>query len=86
MAKRNIATLLLSAAALILSSWGAVALQTRRVDDKSLKNAGKAGEEWLTVGMNYAEQRYSPLKAINAANVGRLVLAWSYELGDGGGQ
>ena len=86
MAKRNIATLLLSAAALILSSWGAVALQTRRVDDKSLKNAGRAGEEWLMVGMNYAEQRYSPLKAINAANVGRLAFAWSYELGDGGGQ
>ena len=32
-----------------------------------------------------AEQRYSPLTQITAANVSRLGLAWSYEVGTGGG-
>src|SRR3989442_4453091 len=86
MLKRKIASLLMAAAGLLLTTWGAIALQTRKVDEKSLKNAGKTGDEWLTVGLNYAEQRYSPLKQIDTTNVGRLSLAWSYELGEGGGQ
>jgi len=59
--------------------------QTRRVD-KALKNAGKTGEEWLVVGLDYAERRYSPLKQIDTTNVSRLGLAWSTEIGSGGGQ
>jgi PQQ-dependent dehydrogenase (methanol/ethanol family) len=62
------------------------AAQTRRVDDRALRNAGRTGEEWLTHGLNYAEQRFSPLTQIDSTNVGRLGLVWSYELGDGGGQ
>jgi alcohol dehydrogenase (cytochrome c) len=38
------------------------------------------------VGLNYSEQRYSPLKQIDTTNVGKLELAWSYEVGPGGGQ
>jgi quinohemoprotein ethanol dehydrogenase len=83
---RACASRLLSVAGLILATWGAFALQTRNVDDKALKNAGKTGDEWLTVGMNYAEQRYSPLKQINTSNVAQLKQVWSYEMGDGGGQ
>jgi quinohemoprotein ethanol dehydrogenase len=60
--------------------------QTRRVDDRALRNAGKIGDEWLTHGINYAEQRFSPLTQIDSTNVSRLGLAWSYELGTGGGQ
>jgi quinohemoprotein ethanol dehydrogenase len=60
-------------------------LQNRRVDENALKNAGKTGEEWLTYGLNYAETRYSPLKQIDATNVQRLGLAWTYEIGPGGG-
>ena len=56
------------------------------VDDKALKNAGKTGAEWITHGLNYAEQRFSPLTLVDATNVGRLGLAWSYDLGGGGGQ
>ncbi len=63
----------------------ATAQQPRKVDDAALKNAGKNGEEWLTYGLNPAETRYSPLKEINASNVSRLGLAWSYEVGAGGG-
>src|SRR5436853_64780 len=58
--------------------------QTRRVDDFALKNADK-GTEWLTYGHTYSEQRYSTLKQIDAANVSRVGLAWSVEIGEGGG-
>ena len=69
--------LLFAIAGLLLSTWAVVAFQTRQVSDASLKNSGKTGEEWLTVGLNYAEQRYSPLKQIDATNVNRLGLAWT---------
>jgi PQQ-dependent dehydrogenase (methanol/ethanol family) len=59
--------------------------QTRRVDDLTLRNAGRTGEEWLTYGLTPGETRYSPLKQIDATNVGRLGLAWSYDVGPGGG-
>jgi len=36
--------------------------------------------DWLTHGRTYSEQRYSPLARINADNVGRLGLAWHYDL------
>jgi quinohemoprotein ethanol dehydrogenase len=58
---------------------------TRRVNEAVLKNAGKTGEEWLTYGLTPGETRYSPLNQINATNVGRLGLAWSYDVGPGGG-
>jgi quinohemoprotein ethanol dehydrogenase len=57
----------------------------RRVDDAALKNAGQSGDEWLSYGRTPGETRYSPLNQINAANVSRLGLAWSYEVGTGGG-
>src|SRR5262245_8570409 len=60
-------------------------LQTRVVDDRALKNAAANGDEWLTTGRDYSEQRYSPLTQIDASNVSRLGLASSYEHGTGGG-
>src|SRR5689334_11923384 len=63
----------------------AIAQQTRRVDDTALKNAGKTGEDWLTYGLTLGETRYSPLKQIDATNVTKLGLAWSYDVGPGGG-
>ncbi len=70
--------------------WGAFGQQTfgqqaRRVDDAALRNAGKTGEEWLSYGLTPGETRYSPLKQIDTTNVSRLGLAWSYEVGLGGG-
>ena len=41
--------------------------------------------DWLTYGYTQRETRYSPLDQINAGNVKRLGLAWSYEVGVGGG-
>jgi len=66
-------------------SFLAAGQQARRVDDTVLRNAGKSGDEWLTYGGNPAETRYSPLNLINASNVSRLGLEWSYDLGKGGG-
>src|SRR5579862_5994647 len=70
---------------LALSGLVLMAQQGRRVDDATLKNAGKTGEEWLTYGLTPGETRYSPLNQINAGNVSRLGLAWSYDVGVGGG-
>ncbi len=76
--------LLMTTAVFIFLTGIVMGLQTRRVDNGTLKNAGK-GTEWLTYGHSYSEQRYSTLKQIDAANVGRLGLAWSVEIGQGGG-
>lgn len=70
---------------LILAFCTAAGQTTRPVDDRALRNTGKVGTEWLTYGLNYAETRFSPLAQINASNVSRLGLAWSYEVGPGGG-
>lgn len=45
----------------------------------------KSPGEWTSYGLTPGETRYSPLNQINASNVGRLGLAWSYEAGRGGG-
>src|SRR4051794_24588137 len=68
-----------------LSTWIAAAPQSRSVDDAALKTAGKTGDEWLTYGLTLAETRFSPLTQINTTNVSRVGLAWSYDLGSGGG-
>ena len=38
-------------------------------------------DEWTVVGGTHDEQNYSPLDQIDEANVDRLGLAWSYDLG-----
>lgn len=72
--------------AFALSSFG-LSGQVRRVDDAALKNAAKSASDgdWLSYGLTPGETRYSPLKQIDASNVKRLGLVWSYEIGDGGG-
>lgn len=55
------------------------------VDDASLRNASKNGAEWTTYGFTQGETRYSPLNQITTANIGRLGLAWTYNIGNGGG-
>ena len=70
---------------LTLSAWLSAGPQVRQVDEAALKNAGRTGDEWLTYGLTQAETRYSPLTQINAETVKRLGLAWSYDLGSGGG-
>src|SRR2546428_13889716 len=72
---------------LLLTWLGISFAQGRRVDDAALKNTAKsaADGDWLSYGLTPGETRFSPLKQIDASNVKRLGLAWSYEAGDGGG-
>ena len=77
--------LLVAGLGLLAATWTVFGQQARKVDDAVLRAAAKSGEEWLTYGQNQGETRYSPLNQINASNVGRLGLAWSYDVGPGGG-
>ena len=85
MRTRKVTVLFLSLTGLLFVTWIAAGQQTRRIDDQALRNAGKTGEEWLTYGLTPGETRYSPLKQIDTSNVSRLGLAWSYDVGPGGG-
>jgi quinohemoprotein ethanol dehydrogenase len=60
--------------------WTAMAQQPRKVDDAALKTGSKTGEEWVSYNVNWSEQRYSPLRQIDATNISRLGLAWSYDI------
>jgi len=77
----------LFAIVLFLSSLTIFFGQARRVDDLALRNAAKSSPDgdWLSYGLTPGETRFSPLKMIDASNVKRLGLVWSYEAGDGGG-
>jgi PQQ-dependent dehydrogenase (methanol/ethanol family) len=50
------------------------------VDDARLVGADDDTANWLTYGRTYSEQRFSPLKQIDTANIKDLGLAWWYEL------
>jgi PQQ-dependent dehydrogenase (methanol/ethanol family) len=63
----------------------ALAQQARKVDDAALKSGSPGGGEWLSYNVNWSEQRYSQLDQINAENVARLGLAWSFEIPAAGG-
>jgi quinohemoprotein ethanol dehydrogenase len=76
---------LLSAMGLTFAACSAFGQPAKAVDDTVLSNAGKTGTEWLSYGLTPGETRYSPLNQINAGNVSRLGLAWSYDIGPGGG-
>jgi len=52
------------------------------VDDSRLLEADKDRSNWLTYGRDYANQRFSPLKSINTANVKKLVPRWIYQSGE----
>ena len=77
-------SLLMPLAAIVFITGIIASRQARRVDESALKNADK-GTDWVTYGHTYSEQRYSQLKQIDTTNVSRLGLAWSYEVGPGGG-
>ncbi len=50
------------------------------VDEARIIDADREPQNWLSVGRNYAEDRFSPLTSINEQNVGRLGLAWFVDL------
>jgi quinohemoprotein ethanol dehydrogenase len=72
-------------ALLIAAGFSAAAQQAgaqtarRVVDDAALASAARSAEEWLTIGRDYAETRFSPLEQIDSGNVSRLGVAWQYD-------
>jgi PQQ-dependent dehydrogenase (methanol/ethanol family) len=51
------------------------------VTDAMLKNARNDGKNWLMVGRDYTNQRWSPLAQVTSANVQSLKLSWIYQTG-----
>jgi quinohemoprotein ethanol dehydrogenase len=78
--------LLIGALALVPYSAFAQVQKPSKVDDAALRGVAQGkGEEWLSYGFTPQETRYTPLDQINASNVSRLGLEWSFEVGPGGG-
>ena len=63
---------------------GAPPISAAAVDLRRL--AAREPDQWLTVGGDWTGAYYSPLKEIDAGNVGRLGFAWDYRLGTNRGQ
>ncbi len=79
-------SLLMAGFAFVGGSAFGQAQRPGRVDDVALRNVSQGkGEEWISYGFTPQETRYTPLNQINASNVSRLGLVWSYEVGPGGG-
>ncbi|MEI9852659.1 MAG: PQQ-binding-like beta-propeller repeat protein [Sphingomonas sp.] len=76
-----LALLLLAGCRQAPSAGGGVAT----VDQARIENADSEPGNWLSYGRTYSEQRYSPLTQIDATNVGKLGLAWTYETRKGRG-
>jgi glucose dehydrogenase len=51
------------------------------VSDAMLRSARSNGNNWLMIGRDYSNQRWSPLTQITSANVGQLKMAWMYQTG-----
>ena len=68
--------------ALFASLLGLVAaVGAAEVDDARLLNATNDKANWLTYGRDYGNQRFSPLKSIDATNVRKLAPRWIYQSG-----
>lgn len=87
-ARRAMSTIVV-AAALALAGCGQGAAErsapaTEGVTDAMI--AAGVGDEWLSYGGGYDEQRFSPLGVVNDSNVGELGLAWYADLDTARGQ
>jgi quinohemoprotein ethanol dehydrogenase len=71
-----LALLALACSEAALAAGGAATLDGARIT-----GADSEPQNWLSYGRTYGEQRYSPLKQINAGNAEQLGLAWSVPMG-----
>lgn len=58
-----------------------IAKATAAVDTQAVIANAATTQNWLAYGLDYASTRFSRLKQIDAANVSRLGLVWSFDLG-----
>jgi glucose dehydrogenase len=70
----------------LLCAWTAQAVQAAPVTDARLATADNEPVQWLSVGRNREEQRFSPLTRINTDNVSQLGLAWHADFDTNRGQ
>jgi PQQ-dependent dehydrogenase (methanol/ethanol family) len=61
-------------------AWVAVGQNAKRINDNALRDAAKSKEDWISYNRDWSETRFSPLDQINAANVSKLGLAWSFDI------
>lgn len=54
---------------------------TSEINSDALAHQEQHAGDWLTYGLNYAENRYSPLEKINKDNINTLGLKWTLDLG-----
>lgn len=75
--------LVLSAGAALAQTKGSpdhIKAVTSAVDSASIKANTATSNDWPTIGLDYAETRFSKLNQINTDNVKKLGLVWSYNL------
>lgn len=76
----------IAAAATLLSTTYSTAGQPGWVTEARVIAADAEPGSWLVAGRDYGDTRFSPLRSINEQNVGRLGLAWYYDLDTHRGQ
>ncbi|BET25419.1 alcohol dehydrogenase (cytochrome c) [Limnobacter thiooxidans] len=67
--------------AMVATALAIPAVASATVTDAMIQGDAKSTGDILSWGMGTEGQRYSPLKDINVANVGKLVPAWSFSFG-----
>src|SRR5688572_25376406 len=72
--------LIVSALLVITMTWVAIGQSPKRISENELRDAAKSKEDWISYNRDWAETRFSPLDQINATNVGKLGLAWSFDI------
>ena len=72
--------LILACAVISILVLAGCARKATEVDDAALRAADGDSANWITYGRTYSEQRFSPLTEIDEQSVGKLGLAWSYDL------
>jgi hypothetical protein len=80
------AAVALAICAVSWSSSYAAQADTKPVDGTRIEGGDADAGNWLSCGRTYSEQRYSPLKRINADNAKDLGLAWFADLDTNRGQ
>lgn len=82
-ALKLMAGLLLCSGTILTTTYPVAASQPvpgSKVDGRQIVANSKSTREWPTIGLDYAETRFSRLSSIDSSNVKRLGLAWSYDL------
>ncbi|HQR03614.1 MAG: PQQ-dependent dehydrogenase, methanol/ethanol family [Proteobacteria bacterium] len=69
-------------AAAMLCAFTHTPLMAATVVDNKTLTSDPDGHDWASYGRLFDEQRFSPLRQVNAANIKRLGLAWDLELPD----